>query len=320
MKNLLLILLIFWSFGICAQLEDGDYYFMSETFYLEFTVTDGGWNIEDLRMIQMYSGDTQIGSGFWHKINTQGADEGYEGPDGFYEFTTSRCNFEFDAPTYFGETIEFNSECFDGGSEFMTQSTEIEAGMTLHDIMYGAGEEASEGAYYIDEEGGDVELSDEEFYADMIEEEEAHEFDYEWANEGYDDIEAQLAPWTTKTGTELQEAILKFQPTLEECKKVFSNEDYLAAYAAVTAAFAEIINSVNKSPDETMGYNYVRVQRVVIDQPYIKLYPRKGSFKLRSSLSEYYKFSLLKSETDALGRSMTLIVKVGNRYVIFPQD
>lgn len=316
MKKLLLVLIVFTlQMDLKAQLDDGTYYFISSSHYLAITLEEGGWIISNVLIIDMQSGTREIGSGSWHKINLQGADENYNGPDGFYEFQTDYCSYDFNAPSYFSETIEFNrSECDLSGSLFMTQSTEIEAGMTLNEMMYGSFEDWSD-------EQIDGALDDDyaEYTGEHFEEEETNEFDFEWANYGYEEIEAKLLPWITKTGTELQKAILNFQPTLAECKAVFSDEDYIAVYASVTAAYAEIINDAHKNPEKSMGYKYIRVQPIIFEQPYIKLYPGKGPFKLRTSQLDYYKFTFLNSEASEFGRSITIIVKVGDRYVIFPQ-
>ena len=320
MKKLLLGFIAFaLHLHATAQLDEGAYYFVGESHYVEMSIEDGGWSIASVTVIDMESGTRETGSGSWHDINLEGADENYDGPDGFYEFETEYCFYDFNAPLEYGEMVEFNrSECELSGTLFLILSTEIEAGMILDELLNGSAEEWSDESY---DEYGEYDEGDYSDYSEgEFEDEESEEFDYAWANQGYDEIEAKLLPWTTETGTALQEAILKFQPTLADCKAVFSDEDYIAVYASVTAAFAEMLNGINENPEESMGYNYIRVQPIVFDQPGIMLYPGNGPFALRSAQAEYYEFTFLDSETSEYGRSMTLIVKVGDRYVIFPQD
>ena len=50
------------------------------------------------------------GNGYWHSINMNGADEGYDGPDGFYEWDTITplCDGEFD---FYNETSYLVVKC-----------------------------------------------------------------------------------------------------------------------------------------------------------------------------------------------------------------
>lgn len=99
MKNVLLILfvLIFFRNGF-SQLNNGSYTFKSAELTLSFTISNEGWDVSKVVLLNNKTGQKEFGSGEWFRVNRNGADADYSGADGWYQFQTSNCNYSFDEP------------------------------------------------------------------------------------------------------------------------------------------------------------------------------------------------------------------------------
>jgi hypothetical protein len=100
MKIILSILFVLFLFGNgFSQLNNGNYTFKSADFTLSFTISSEGWDVSQIILLNNKTGQKEYGSGEWFRINKNGVDEDYSGPDGWYQFQTGKCNYSFDEPT-----------------------------------------------------------------------------------------------------------------------------------------------------------------------------------------------------------------------------
>ena len=99
MKNVLLILFVLFFFrNGFSQLNNGSYTFKSAEFTLSFTISNEGWDVSKVILLNNKTGQKEYGSGEWFRVNRNGADADYSGPDGWYQFQTSKCSYSFDEP------------------------------------------------------------------------------------------------------------------------------------------------------------------------------------------------------------------------------
>lgn len=91
------------TFFICSfsysQLSDGNYTFKNADFTLSFTIASDGWEMNDVVLTNMKTGKKENAIGEWFKVNMNGADADYSGPEGWYQFQTTQCNYDFNVPT-----------------------------------------------------------------------------------------------------------------------------------------------------------------------------------------------------------------------------
>ena len=100
MKYIFFIICIcFFTSYSFSQMDNGNYVYKNSDFTLSFTIENGGWEISNIILLNNKTGKKEKGSGIWFKVNRNGADADYSGPDGWYQFQTSKCNFSFDEPT-----------------------------------------------------------------------------------------------------------------------------------------------------------------------------------------------------------------------------
>lgn len=100
MKKYYSTILAFFIFGFSyAQMSDGHYTFKNTELTLSFTIAEGGWKINNILLINTTNGKKENATGEWFKVNMNGVDEDYSGPEGWYQFQTDQCNFEFDEAT-----------------------------------------------------------------------------------------------------------------------------------------------------------------------------------------------------------------------------
>ncbi len=95
------------SLNAYSQMQSGDYTFTNNQYEFDFTLSDGGWVISS---IQINGSKEILLDGYWFKVNLNGADPDYDGPEGWYEFQTEQCNYAFDMPI--NDKLTLNSfEC-----------------------------------------------------------------------------------------------------------------------------------------------------------------------------------------------------------------
>lgn len=95
MKKYLILCLTFLSLGAYSQMDNGDYTFINEGSELKMSISNDGWSISSIE----FSGSKgAMVKGYWKELNFAGADEDYEGSEGWYEFQTDYCSYSFDEP------------------------------------------------------------------------------------------------------------------------------------------------------------------------------------------------------------------------------
>jgi hypothetical protein len=77
-------------------MEDGHYTYSNSEIILMFTIGGGGWEIYEIILIKKSLDGLTGGTGKWFKVNLNGVDEDYKGPEGWYQFQTNDCRYEFD--------------------------------------------------------------------------------------------------------------------------------------------------------------------------------------------------------------------------------
>lgn len=77
-------------------MSDGYYVYKNSELTISFKIQNGGWDINNIVLTNNKTGNKVYGSGYWHKVNMNGVDDDYSGPEGWYEFQTSNCNYSFD--------------------------------------------------------------------------------------------------------------------------------------------------------------------------------------------------------------------------------
>lgn len=96
MKKIFLATLAFFALGYSfSQMEDGEYTYSNSEIILMFTIGGGGWEIYDIVLVKTSTDDSMGGTGEWFKVNMNGVDEEYSGPQGWYQFQTDDCRYDF---------------------------------------------------------------------------------------------------------------------------------------------------------------------------------------------------------------------------------
>lgn len=108
-KQLALIFLIVTSISQAySQIGDDHFVYGNNEITLSFTTTDNGWSMENIIITHASTGKSVTGFGEWFKINRNGIDGDYNGPDGWYQIEANGCNYEFDEP---GDKLELSEDC-----------------------------------------------------------------------------------------------------------------------------------------------------------------------------------------------------------------
>lgn len=102
------ILIIAASGSALAQIGDDNYTYSNNEITLSFSTTDNGWSMENIIITHTASGKSVTGFGEWLKINRNGVDADYTGPDGWYQIEANDCVYEFDEP---GDKLELSESC-----------------------------------------------------------------------------------------------------------------------------------------------------------------------------------------------------------------
>tara|TARA_B110000285_G_C14868255_1_gene487896 strand:+ start:315 stop:707 length:393 start_codon:yes stop_codon:yes gene_type:complete len=95
MKKYLIFLLTLLSLNTFSQMQSGNYTFTNNENEFNFTISDDGWVIT---FIEINGSKEILKDGYWRRVNMNGVDEDYNGPEGWYEFQTDQCNYDFDIP------------------------------------------------------------------------------------------------------------------------------------------------------------------------------------------------------------------------------
>jgi hypothetical protein len=115
MKNLFyFIVFLFYSNVSFAQLEDGNYSYSNKEITLNFTISEVGFTISNIVVTNTILGKKYNGSGEWFQVNPKGVDPNYQGPFGWYQFSTDECNYDFEVP--FNELILNQFDCKNGSA------------------------------------------------------------------------------------------------------------------------------------------------------------------------------------------------------------
>ena len=101
MKNIIYSTIIFLCFSNSSfsQMDDGKYKFANNEITLSFTITGDGWQIKEIKITNNTTKKIVTGQGEWFRVNLNGVDADYDGPEGWYQIQTSECNYEFNVPS-----------------------------------------------------------------------------------------------------------------------------------------------------------------------------------------------------------------------------
>jgi hypothetical protein len=100
MKKFYLTLFAFFICGFCyAQMTDGNYTYKNTELTLSFTIAGDGWEIYNIVLTNITNGRKENATGEWFKVNMNGVEEDYSGPEGWYQFQTDNCNYDFNEAT-----------------------------------------------------------------------------------------------------------------------------------------------------------------------------------------------------------------------------
>jgi hypothetical protein len=102
------ILIIAASGSALAQIGDDNYTYSNNEITLSFSTTDNGWSMENIIITHAATGKSVTGFGEWFKINRNGVDADYSGPDGWYQIEANGCDYEFNEP---GDKLELSESC-----------------------------------------------------------------------------------------------------------------------------------------------------------------------------------------------------------------
>jgi hypothetical protein len=100
MKKFYLTLFAFFICGFSyAQMTDGNYTYKNAELTLSFTIAGDGWEIYNIVLTNTTNGRKENATGEWFKVNMNGVEEDYSGPEGWYQFQTDNCNYDFNEAT-----------------------------------------------------------------------------------------------------------------------------------------------------------------------------------------------------------------------------
>lgn len=97
--KLLVVSILLFSFSSNAQTGEGNYHYANDEIILTFVTIDGGWGLSDVVLTHTKTGKSASGVGEWFKLNMNGVDPDYKGPEGWYQFELNECYYEFNEPT-----------------------------------------------------------------------------------------------------------------------------------------------------------------------------------------------------------------------------
>jgi hypothetical protein len=122
MKNLFFALILMLCSKLSfAQMEDGNYTYSNKEITLNFTISDLGFTISNIVVTNTIIGKKYNGSGEWFQVNPRGVDPNYQGPFGWYQFSTDECNFDFEVPV--NELILNQFDCKNGSASVKLKLT-----------------------------------------------------------------------------------------------------------------------------------------------------------------------------------------------------
>ena len=287
MKTKIILIASLINFNSFAQLEDGIHYYTNDDLRVDLNITEGGLTIESVIILDRNTGEKQEGTGVWHKINLQGADDGYDGPEGFYEFQTNECNYEFDAPFEITDKIILSQfDCLNGKASLKYTLTHM-------------------------------------YEAEMAEEE---AFNYSYAeNSDFDEDETEeyFTVFLSKEGNELAEVFLEHQPHLSDCKYFFRENFYREAYNVINQGFLDIGEQIETQHERFSGLNYCRASKFntsEIINGNCNVCPGNVKYIIDKINPDIvcYSIEFLESKDSEAGSRYALFTKINGRWVYFP--
>jgi hypothetical protein len=97
-----------------AQLANGNYTYSNNDITLKFSISNNGFAMSNIVVTNTILGKKYNGSGEWFQVNSKGVDQNYQGPFGWYQFSTVECNYDFDVLA--NELILNQFDCKDGST------------------------------------------------------------------------------------------------------------------------------------------------------------------------------------------------------------
>jgi hypothetical protein len=112
-KGLFLFSFILISLSSSAQfLDNGKYSFSSEAFTIHIEVCEDGWEICNMKVTDGPETLANYLTGEWFKVNMNGVDDDYDGPEGWYQVEDNGIYYEIE---YVSQTTIEVSGLIDGG-------------------------------------------------------------------------------------------------------------------------------------------------------------------------------------------------------------
>ena len=294
MKLLILTLTLLCCHAAISQLHDGAHFFTNDEMRIDVYLSEDGWTIESVKILNRKTGETQKGAGLYHKINMNGVDEDYDGPEGFYSFETEYCKYEFDPPNEAGDNITLSVfGCSNGVKDHkfkLTHMYEAEMAMYEAEIME----------------------------ADSLGNNPKHE-----TTKQESEAEEYFTKFLNKEGGELAEIFLEHQPSVSDCKYFFNKEHYLKAYKGITAGFGEIAEQIEIQNERFKGLNFCRASAfnttdIINDNCYVCPGTAKYLKDMVNPNIDCFSMEFLKSKESESGSRYALFTKIGERWVYFP--
>jgi hypothetical protein len=121
-KNKLFIALFLSAityFPAFSQLGEGHFIYSNEQLSFEFDLIDNGWTIEKTLLKNKLNGAEETGAGEWFKVNMNGMEPDYNGPDGWFEFSSPNCAYTFTL-NIDSDTLYLKNEC--SNSQFPSEN------------------------------------------------------------------------------------------------------------------------------------------------------------------------------------------------------
>ncbi|MDC3253247.1 hypothetical protein OAU25_03240 [Crocinitomicaceae bacterium] len=294
MKILILTLALLCYHAASSQLHDGAHFFTNDDIRVDVYLSEDGWTIESVKVLNRKTGETEQGVGLYNKVNMNGVDENYDGPNGFYIFETEYCLYNFDAPIEAGGNITLSVfDCKNNvkDNEFkLTHMYEAEMAMYEAEIM-----EADTLSTNPKQETTILESEAEEYFTKFLD----------------------------KEGDELAEVFLEHQPSVSDCKYFFNKENYLNAYKGITAGFGEIAEQIEIQNERFKGLKFCRASEfntTDIIKDNCSVCPGTAKYLKDMVNPDIICFSMefLKSKESEFGSRYALFTKIGERWVYFP--
>jgi hypothetical protein len=122
-----LAMLLLFVIPAFSQTDEAHYVFSNETYVLEFDLADAGMVVKNGLLVNKITGALETGSGAWFRVNMNGVDSDYNGPEGWYDFSTEFCYHTFTL-SFQSDSLFLSRSCSNGepdGEFILTQGLDM---------------------------------------------------------------------------------------------------------------------------------------------------------------------------------------------------